>query len=75
MGDASPHDAVELWRHSDPTSTRMYSFMQAINSKYALHLTTYEELYQWSINNIPEFWEETWHFTGITASKHFDKVK
>ena len=78
MGDASlpvsQDDVVELWKHSHPTSTRMWEFLQIINDRYRLNLKTYDDLYQWSIDNIPEFWEETWHFTGIKASKPFDKV-
>ncbi len=66
---------VELWRHPDPESTRMAEFRHRINKKYKLKLSTYEDLHQWSIDNIPEFWEETWHFVGITASRSFDLVR
>lgn len=65
---------VELWRHASPESTRMWEFKTLINRKYALQLDTYEQLYQWSIENIASFWEEAWHFTGITASRAYDKV-
>ncbi|KAG0648833.1 Malonamoyl-synthetase vrtB [Hyphodiscus hymeniophilus] len=78
MGDAatsSPHHhVVELWKHPDPTSTQMWAFLQSINTKYHLHLRTYDELYQWSIDNLPDFWGEVWQFCGVRASRPFDRV-
>ncbi|KAF4848484.1 Malonamoyl-CoA synthetase vrtB [Colletotrichum siamense] len=64
----------ELWRHPDPTSTPMWAFLLKVNSKYGLQLNDYPGLYKWSIENVAEFWEEVWHFVGITASTPFDKV-
>ncbi|GKT51606.1 malonamoyl-CoA synthetase vrtB [Colletotrichum spaethianum] len=65
----------ELWRHPDPTSTPMWAFLLRVNSKYGLELADYPGLYKWSIENVAEFWEEVWHFVGITASRPFDKVR
>ncbi len=64
----------KLWTHSDPKSSRMAAFMQDISRKYNVKLEGYEELYQWSIENIAEFWAEAWKFTGIVSSKGFDEV-
>lgn len=72
--DVQPEAPVELWRHSDPTSTAMYKFMQHLNAKYSLKLDDYPALYRWSIENVAAFWEETWYFVGIKASTHFDQV-
>ncbi|KAA8567693.1 hypothetical protein EYC84_008165 [Monilinia fructicola] len=79
MGSPSPFNssdslATELWRHSNPSSTRMYEFKEIVNKKYGLKLKTYDDLYRWSIENIAEFWEETWWFTGIRVEKGFEKV-
>ncbi|KAM3083778.1 hypothetical protein ACMFMF_001143 [Clarireedia jacksonii] len=65
---------TELWRHPNPTATRMWEFMQVVNQRHNLKLRNYEELYQWSIKNIWDFWEETWDFTGITASKKWTQA-
>lgn len=75
MGSQDDAEVVELWRHADPTSTQLWAFKETINQKYNnLDLSTYHDLYEWSIDNIPEFWEEIWRFCGIRASKAFDKV-
>jgi hypothetical protein len=52
----------------------MSSFLGIVNVKYHLHLETYDDLYQWSIDKIPEFWQEIWHFCGIRATRPFDEV-
>ena len=54
--------------------TNMYRFMSGINQKYAKNFTEYKELWQWSVENIPEFWEEMWDFGDIVASKPFDQA-
>ncbi|KAB8295911.1 hypothetical protein EYC80_008731 [Monilinia laxa] len=79
MGSQSPLDgsdstATELWRHANPSSTRMYEFKDIVNKKYGLNLETYDDLYRWSVGNVAEFWEETWWFTGIRAERGFEKV-
>lgn len=63
MASSSP--AKVLWTHPDPTSTSIYKFKSHISSKYAVPLETYEELYQWSIRHIPEFWSEVATYTSV----------
>ena len=64
----------ELWRHPDPSSTPMWQFLEAVNKKHNLDLHDYPDLYQWSIENVEQFWEQVWGFVGITASVQFDEV-
>lgn len=70
--DTSP--VKQLWMHSHPTQTRTYEFKTRIERKFNLQFVTYEDLRQWSISNINQFWQEVWHFTGIKASEPFTKV-
>ncbi|RZB34418.1 MAG: acetoacetyl-CoA synthetase [Desulfobacteraceae bacterium Eth-SRB1] len=65
-----------LWKPSEKRirSSNMYRFMHVINNKYGLDLAGYDSLYQWSIKNIPDFWESMWEFGEIKASKPFDQV-
>ena len=65
-----------LWKPSDERikSTHMYRFMNVVNEKYNKDLKEYESLYQWSIDNIPDFWATMWEFADIRASKSYDQV-
>ena len=49
-------------------------FINQINTRYALALGSYPELYQWSIEYIPDFWAAIWDFAEIKASQPFDRV-
>ncbi|MCP4575147.1 MAG: acetoacetate--CoA ligase [Deltaproteobacteria bacterium] len=65
-----------LWTPSPERiqQTNMFRFMAAINEKYNQHLTDYPQLYQWSIQNIQEFWATMWDFADVKASTPFTDV-
>ena len=58
-------------RKRDANITR---FMHEINTRHGLNLQSYPELYQWSIEYIPDFWAAMWDFAEIRASQPFDQV-
>ncbi len=58
-------------RKRDANITR---FMDVVNARYKLNLASYSDLYNWSVNNIPDFWLTVWEFAGIKASKQYDAV-
>ncbi len=64
----------KLWEHPEPASTRTFEFKTLIETKYSVQLHTYQDLQKWSNNNLNNFWDEVWHFTGIKASTPFSKV-
>src|SRR5690606_15034138 len=75
--DSSGVNPEVLWEHPDPQSTTFWRFKDAISKKYNVEFgpeTSENSLWRWYINNIQEFWEEVWDFTGIKASRKFDKV-
>ncbi|WP_028324036.1 acetoacetate--CoA ligase [Desulfatirhabdium butyrativorans] len=65
-----------LWKPSEEQVERsnMYRFMQIVNERYNKRFTEYHQLYQWSVDSIPEFWKEVWAFVGIEASEPFTRV-
>jgi acetoacetyl-CoA synthetase len=65
-----------LWKPSEERiqGTNMYRFMNFVNTKFNQNFTEYAPLYQWSIDNIPDFWAATWEFVEIKASKPYDQV-
>ncbi len=54
--------------------TNMFRFMKTVNEKYDQQFNRYPELWKWSVDNIPQFWEEMWDFGNIIASKPFDQA-
>ena len=55
-------------------SSRMMDFINFINKENKLSISSYKELYRWSINNIEEFWHLFSHFSEMIFLKSSDKV-
>jgi acetoacetyl-CoA synthetase len=49
-------------------------FIDAINAAYGLGIETYPQLWQWSVDRIPDFWAAMWEFGGIVASEPYTRV-
>ena len=45
-----------------------------MNKREGKKFRTYWDLYQWSIENIPDFWARMWEFVDIKASRSYDRV-
>ena len=55
-------------------SSHMYRFLRRINEAHGTRLSSYPELYQWSIDHIPEFWAGMWAFADIVHSRPYSAV-
>jgi acetoacetyl-CoA synthetase len=49
-------------------------FLKYVNGKHGKDFQTYSHLYQWSIENIPDFWARLWEFADLKASRGYDQV-
>jgi len=49
-------------------------FIGMVNARYHLKLDSYADLYQWSVENILDFWSAMWDFGGLIASQPPDRV-
>jgi acetoacetyl-CoA synthetase len=49
-------------------------FIGLVNERYGLEISSYDELYKWSIDCIPDFWAMMWDFAEIKASRRYDCV-
>jgi len=56
------------------SSANMTRFIAFVNEQERKRFTTYEELYRWSIDDIPAFWRAVWDFCEVKASKRFETV-
>ena len=65
-----------LWTPSRErvSETNMFRFMNFINVKFALDLTDYASLYQWSVEHISDFWAALWDFADIKFSESYSRV-
>ncbi|WP_206812920.1 acetoacetate--CoA ligase [Paradesulfitobacterium ferrireducens] len=66
----------KLWEPSSErkAKTNMTEFMQLVNQKYQQQISSYHELYEWSIQDAPAFWAAMWEFGGIKVSRTYDQV-
>ncbi len=68
--------AKMLW---EPTreqirNSNMYRFMNFVNEKFDQNFSEYTPLYEWSVENINDFWIAMWEFAGIKASTSYQRV-
>src|SRR5207245_9413426 len=48
--------------------------MQWLKSEKGLNFETREELWQWSVNNLEDFWASLWEYFHIQASSPYSAV-
>ena len=65
-----------LWKPSEERmkNSNMTKFIEFVNKRYNKNLTGYFDLYDWSVDNIADFWASVWDFVDIKASKKYEKV-
>ena len=63
-----------LWRPDQINDTHMMKFMDRVNNVYDLDINSYQDLHDWSIKNIPEFWKEIWNQSEIIHSSTYTDV-
>jgi len=49
-------------------------FIDLVNRTHGLDLASYAQLYDWSIEEIADFWAVMWEFGGIRASRSYETV-
>jgi acetoacetyl-CoA synthetase len=69
-----PGSVKELWRPSHPERTKLHHFKTLIAQKYKIPLRTYHDLWQWSVTQPANFWEEVWHYTSIKSHQPYSQV-
>ncbi len=75
MVEATPEGTL-LWR---PTQERIKNsnisrYIEWLSAKRGLKFNEYYELWQWSVDNLEEFWATVWEFFGVKASKRYARV-
>jgi acetoacetyl-CoA synthetase len=65
-----------LWKPSEKQiqATNMYRFMNIVNENFNQRFNEYMPLYNWSIENISDFWATFWKYADVIHSKPYDQV-
>ncbi|MGI4852339.1 MAG: acetoacetate--CoA ligase [Janthinobacterium lividum] len=65
-----------LWQPTlkQVSQTQMWQFLQIIHQKFNVDFDHYDDLYHWSVENIPDFWRAFWEFSKVICSKKSQKV-
>ncbi|HZY95336.1 MAG TPA: acetoacetate--CoA ligase [Candidatus Bathyarchaeia archaeon] len=71
-----PDGPTTLWTPSQKQirDSNITRFVEFVNKKHGLKFKQYSELYNWSIEKVSDFWSAIWEYTGIIASRPYDKV-
>ncbi len=69
MGESLWSPSSDLVRQANITR-----FIEFVNGKYGLTIQSYKQLYDWSVERIPDFWDAMWEFADIRASRRYDQV-
>ncbi|TMW65806.1 hypothetical protein Poli38472_003571 [Pythium oligandrum] len=69
-------DRSVLWKPSQALleTSHWTRFTKIVNEKHGLSLAEPNELWQWSVDNVEQFWEECWKYTGMVSSKPHQQV-
>jgi acetoacetyl-CoA synthetase len=60
---------MPLYTPPSPESSRTFQFLNHVNAKYGLHLSSYEHLFKWSTDRIDDFWSTVWDQVEIIGTK------
>lgn len=63
-----------LWKPKISEKSHVSNFIDEINKKNNIQIDKYEELYEWSISNPKQFWEETWKYSNIISSSDYHEI-
>jgi acetoacetyl-CoA synthetase len=68
--------AEMLWEPTDSQikASNLYRFIQTVNDRFNLAFDDYDQLYQWSVDNLSDFWATVWDFVRIQFSKPYKSV-
>ncbi len=65
-----------LWTPSKEriSNANFSKFISFITKKENINISNYQQLYQWSIQNIEKFWKNIWQYSEIIHSKNYKQV-
>lgn len=65
-----------LWEPSDEQKqqTALFNYMNWLKTTKQLNFDTYNQLWEWSVNEIEDFWESLWEYFDIQSEQPYKTV-
>lgn len=69
-------DRKKLWEPSEEwiKNAEATKFIKFVNKEFRLNIKGGKELYKFSVEKIPDFWEAMWKFAGVIASQPYTNI-
>ncbi len=69
-------EKLSIWIPADDRINRsnLKKYLSFLSSNYKKNFSNYSELYNWSVNEIEEFWKTIWEYSKIVHSKTYSLV-
>lgn len=76
MAKDSIQEGDLLWEPSEKRKSKAHvtAYLNYLKKTKSLNFTTYGELWDWSVNNLEEFWGSVWDYFDIKASAPYSTV-
>lgn len=68
--------SIPIWSPSNAQieNSNLKSFIEFVSNQTGNLFSDYNNLYQWSINSIEQFWECLWKFSNVIHSQTYDRI-
>ncbi|WP_085993532.1 acetoacetate--CoA ligase [Oceanobacillus senegalensis] len=65
-----------LWKPDKKRSqhSKLFQYMKWLNTEKSLSFHDYQSLWQWSVDNIEDFWESIWKYFGIKSKNPYQTI-
>ncbi|MGH8016347.1 MAG: AMP-binding protein, partial [Candidatus Zixiibacteriota bacterium] len=65
-----------IWAPSErrANDSNMAVYLRSISEKTGQGIESYSDLYNWSLNNVEDFWESIWDLADIRHSQKYDSI-
>ncbi len=76
MSSAQTPAETPLWQPSeaDVEAAAMTRFMRFAAERSGRELSSYDDLWRWSVDELEDFWAAVWEFFGVRASHGYERV-
>ncbi|WP_106815064.1 acetoacetate--CoA ligase [Microbacterium timonense] len=70
----SPHGPAWTPDPERVKDSRIVAFTKQVEARHHVDLPDYDSLWNWSVDNLPEFWAELWAFFDMRSSSPYGQV-